>query len=211
MAVGASFCVSGADATGATRKSLARETPTCEPTEITLGGALSWDVSYADFPSDESWQLRYYLRGPDDFDLTFGTHVTAASSGAGFEVRVTAAQVAAACTKPGAYRLIGRVNKSGDEFDGTIVYNRHLLVLADPSEAVNAKSHNRRVLEALQAATAENIGGRTLYKSQSVNGRSAEFLTPEEHSRPLAEYTLLVALEDNPDGVVQHAGTFVNA
>lgn len=189
---------------------MAYETPTCEPTELTLGGAWSWDVTYSDFPSSESWTLKYYLRGPDDADLAWGTHVTSDGS-VGFSVRVTAAQLATLCTVAGAYRLLGRVNKSGSEFDGTIVYNGHLLVLADPATAVNVKSFNRQRLEALQAAVLEEGGGEALYKAISVNGRSVEFLTPEERTREINHYSLLVALEDNPDGVVQHAGMFVGA
>lgn len=177
---------------------MALQTPTCEPTEITLGAALSFDVTYSDFPADESWQLGYYLRGPDDADIAWTTHVTA-GTGAGFEVRVTATQLSDLVATPGAYRLIGRVNKSGDEFDGTIVYNEHILVLANPVTAVNAKSFNRRRLEELQAATIKPGGIREV----AINGRRTVF-EQAEYERLLAQYTLLVAIENNPDGRIEH-------
>lgn len=188
---------------------MARETPEGEPTELVLGSAWSWDVYYADFPSDESWQLRYYLRGPDDFDLTFGTHVTAESGGSGFEVRVTAAQVAAACTVAGPYRLIGRVNKTGDEFDGTIVYDGHVLMKSDPATAVNAKSFNRRRLDALQDAILTAGADGVLYREVSVNGRRV-VIDADAYERELARVTMLVAHEENPDVVVSHVGEFLH-
>ena len=181
---------------------MAQTTPTKEPAELTLGSAWSWDVTYSDFPSDESWQLRYYLRGPDDFDLTFGTHVTAESSGPGFEVRVTAAQIADACETPGKYRLVGRVNKSGDEFDGTLVYNGHLLVLADPSTAVNAKSFNRRMLDLIDAALLAGVSASAEAKRISVNGREIEYRDRAELEGRRTHYAHLVAIEENPEGRV---------
>lgn len=195
-------------ATGKQPGRLTLSVPTCEPTEITLGGALSWNASYPDFRSDESWTLTYYLRGADDADIVPTTHVNADGSG-GFEVRVTAAQLAALCATPGGYRLIGRVNKSGSEFDGTVVYNAHVLVLADPSTVVDAKSFNRQMLEALDAALLEGVADSGEFKAVSVNGRSVTYRDRAEMETARNHYALLVALETNPDGVVQHAGTFV--
>ena len=185
-------------------------TPVGEPTQITLGGALSWDVTYSDFRSDESWQLKYRLRGPDDADLAWSTHVTADGVG-GFEVRVTTAQLATLCTVPGAYRLIGRVNKSGHEFDGTVVYNGHLIVLADPEATVNAKSFNRQMLEAIDEALVAGVSDSTEFKSIAVNGREVQYRDQAELERRRVHYALLVALENDPDGQVVHAGEFVNA
>ena len=184
-------------------------TPIGEPTTLVQGAAWSWDVTYSDFPSDESWQLRYYLRGPDDFDLTFGTHVAADGSG-GYEVRVTAAQSLAG-VDPGAYRLIGRVNKTSHEFDGTIVYNAHLLVLADPTTAVNAESHNRQMLDAIDAALLAGAGDSAEFKSVALNGRTVTYRDRAEMEKARTHYALLVALEENPDAEVYRAGEFVNA
>lgn len=191
--------------------------PTYEPTELTPGAAWSWDPTYSDFPANESWQLNYYLRGLNGalvFTFAWGTHVTA-GSGAGFEVRVTAAQ-SGALKLLGGYRLVGRVTKAADDFDGTIVYNAPVLALANPAASLNTaeivgKSDNRRILEALHAATLEIVGGVAMYKSQAVNGRAAEFWTPGERISQIAHYTLLVALEENPDAEVSHAGEFQRA
>lgn len=189
---------------------MTRITPTCEPTEVTIGSAWSWDVTYSDFPSNSGWTLAYYIRGPVDLTLAAGTEVTADGSG-GFEVRVPRTTSDNLAGYPGAYRLTGRVFKASDEFDGTIVYSGHLLVLADPSEAVGAASFNRQMLDAIDEALLAGISDSGEFKSVSVNGRSVTYRDRAEIEKARAHYALLVALEENPDGVVDHAGVFVNA
>jgi len=176
---------------------VAKQIPTCEPAQLVIGSSWAWDVTYSDFPADESWQLSYSIRGPDDFDLAWGTHV-AAGSGAEFEVRVTAAQSAAGVTTAGAYRLIGRVNKSGDTWDGEVVFNRHLLVLADPATAVGVKSFNRRMLEAIDSALIDGVADSAEAKRITVNDRTIEYRDRGELDGLRAKYAYLVAIEENP-------------
>ena len=183
---------------------MAKTIPTKEPAELTIGSSWAWDVTYPDFPADESWQLNYYLRGPKDITLAWGTHVTA-GDGAEFEVRVTPAQqtTLGLTDQPGKYRLLGRASKSGDTWDGEIVYSAHLLVLPNPTTAVNAKSFNRQRLEELQAATLRPNGIREV----AVNGGRTVY-EPGEYDRELARYTYLVAIEENPNGRVMHEVEF---
>jgi hypothetical protein len=187
---------------------VARATPTKEPAELFIGSAWSWDVAYSDFPADDSWQLSYALRGPDDIDLAWGTEVTAADSGPGFEVRVPKATTDG-ITTPGAYRLIGRVSKSGDEFDGLVVHNEHLLLLADPTTAVNAKSFNRQMLEALETALVAGVSSSAEVLEVVINGRRTTYRERGEIEKAHAHYLLLVAIEDNPRGSLSHATEFV--
>ena len=208
MAVGR-FFVKGQPPPGTEPGSVARTTPTCEPTQAFIGSAWSWDVSYADFPADESWQLTYVLRGPYDLTLAWGTEVTAASSGPGFEIRVPKATTDN-ITAHGAYRLVGRVSKSGDEFDGTVVYNGHLLLLADPTTAVNAKSQARQMLEAIDAALLDGVSDSTEIKSLSVNSRTVTYRDQVELEARRSHYAILVALEDNPGATVTHAIEFAH-
>lgn len=179
---------------------MAYQIPTSEPAEGQAGESWFWDISYPDFPADESWELSYYLRGPVDADFVFGTEVTA--DGAGFEVRVPATTTDDITTS-GAYRLIGRVSKSGEVHT---VYDAHFLVRADPSTAVGAKSYNRTRLEELQAATTPNPGIRVV----EINGRRTEYGV-EDYERQLARYTYLVAIEENPYGSVVHETVFSRA
>src|SRR5687768_10448329 len=118
--------------------------PYGEPKTLRSGDSWFWDVAYGEYPASDGWQLTYQLRGPEDLDVAWTTHVTA--EGAGFEVRipVTSTDLAA-----GSYVLVGRVSLAGEVHT---VYTARLLVLANPVAAVAAKSFNRRMLEAIEAA-----------------------------------------------------------
>lgn len=183
--------------------------PTKEPAEAHIGSPWLWDVTYSDFPADESWELAYSLRGPKDLDFDFGDEVTAESSGPGFEVRIPKATTDDLGDQPGKYRLIGRVSKSGDDWDGTVVYNGHLLVLADPTTAVNAKSWNRRMLEAIRTALEDGISDSASAKRISVNGREIEYRSVEDLTRLESRFAIRVALEENPDIRVVSGAEFV--
>lgn len=188
---------------------MAKQIPTCEPGQLVLGSSWAWDVTYPDFPADESWQLSYKIRGPDDFDLAFGTHVTA-GSGAEFEIRVTPAQQTTAnFDSPGPYRLTGRVNKSGDTWDGEIVYNRHLLVLADPATAVGVKSFNRQMLDKIETALKDGVGSSAEARRISINNRTIEYRDRAELDALRAHYAYLVSIEENPGGYVVQEVEFV--
>lgn len=185
------------------RPDLAKQIPQCEPSELVIGSPWVWDVTYPDFPADESWQLRYEVNGPNTLDLTFGTHVTAAATGPGFEVRVTASQ-SGALTTAGKYRLIGRVNKVGDVWDGTIVYNEHLLLIADPVDWIAEKSFNQQMLEAIEAALVAGVSSSAEAIRISVNGRTIEYRSLAELEGRRAHYLNLVADELNPGATVVH-------
>ena len=179
--------------------------PTCEPTELTIGSSWAWDISYSDHRSDEGWTLAYYLRGPEDLDITAALTFVSADGSGGFEIRVPRATTDDLDGKAGPYRLTGRVFKASDDADGRIVYSGHVLVHADPLTAVNAKSFNRRRLEELQAATVRTNGIREV----AVNGRRTVY-EPGEYERLVAYYGMLVAVEENPDGTVSSAIEFVH-
>lgn len=180
--------------------------PTHEPAEAFVGESWFWDVTYGAFPADESWQLAYYLRGPKDLDFAFGSEVTA-GDGSEFEVRVPATTTDDLAGYPGPYRLIGRVSKSGEVHT---VYNEHLLVLPDPATAVNAKSHARQMLDAIEAALLDFAAGAQQVRT-TVNGRTVEFRSTDDLTALESRYRMLVALEDNPDGSITRLTEFVRA
>lgn len=187
---------------------MSREIPQHEPTSVQIGSPWNWDITYPDFPADENWELSYYLRGADDQDFLFGSVVTA-GTGAEFEVRIPASTTSG-ITTAGSYRLIGRVSKTGHEWDGHVVYNKHVLVLADPADAVNAKSHNRQMLEALRTARLSGASSHEKVKIE-VNGRSVTYRDAEELDSLIGRYELLVALEENPDGRIAQEVEFRRA
>lgn len=183
---------------------MAYQVPTCEPREVTPGDTWAWDVSYPYFPASEGWQLSYAIRGPDDLDVAWSTHISA--NGDVFEVRVPASTTDDVSIA-GAYRMVGRVTLSGEVH---VVYNQPLLVLANPTTAVNAKSFNRRMLEAIQAAAltdAAATGGALV--EVTVDGHTHRFATEVERRTLVANYALLVAIEENPHGSLTHAAEFV--
>ncbi len=186
---------------------MAKQIPQCEPAEGYINSAWSWDIYYGDFPSDDGWSLNYYLSGPSILTLAWATEVTAAASGGGFEVRVPAATTNGIGTA-GGHRLRGRVSKAGDDFDGELVYNKHLLVLPDPVDAVAAKSVNRQRLEALQTAVLAQGTKDIVHRVITVNGRTVEY-SDEQYEKLLAKYMGLVALEENPHGSLTHATEYV--
>jgi len=140
---------------------VAAEVPTCEPTELIAGMTWRWDVSYPDFSAADGYELNYYLRGPEDLDIAWDEHVSAA--GTGFEVRVPSADTDIA---PGNYRLVGVVTLDGEDdpaFEGPVV------VVPNPSAVVDGLSQDETVLAALDAA----IAGRASDDQEEVriNGR----------------------------------------
>lgn len=178
--------------------------PTVEPAQAQAGESWYWDAVYADFPADESWELAYYLRGPVDLDLAFGTEVTA-GTGATFEVRVPATKTDD-LTTAGKYRLIGRVSKAGEVHT---VYDAHFLVLPDPATAVNEQSWNRRMLAAIETALEAGVSSSAGVQRLSINGRTIEYRTTDDLLGMRSRFQYLVALEDNPHGRFVHETEFV--
>jgi hypothetical protein len=182
---------------------LAYTVPTVEPRQIESGSVAYWDASYPAFPASDGWQLTYYVRGPVDTTFAWGTEVSA--DGAGFAVRVPTTKTDD-LTAAGGYRLVGRCTKDGEVHT---VYNEPLLVLANPATAVNAKSFNRRMLEALDAALIANVANTGERQSVSANGRTVVYRDRAAIETARAHYAVLVAIEENPTGEIAHAAVFV--
>jgi hypothetical protein len=182
---------------------VAYEIPSHEPKQAQAGSSWFWDASYPTFPATDGWALAYYLRGPVDKDFTWGTHVTA--DGAGYSVRVPAS-LTDDLTAAGPYQLTGRVSLDGVVH---VVYSAALHVLADPLQSVNAKTFNRRMLEALETAMAAGAATGSEVLSISINGRSITYRDRAEMTSVHAHYRLLVAIEENPLGSLTHAAEFV--
>jgi len=187
---------------------LSNQIPTHEPAEAQIGSSWFWDATYPDFPASDGWVLSYYLRGGSDLTLANATPVgvTITASGDVYEVRVPGS-VTAAVTVAGKYRLIGRVALAGEVH---VVYNAHLLLLLDPSNAVNAKTFNRQMLEAIETAMVAGVANASEIQSVTVNGRTIQYRDRAELNTAHAHYSLLVALEENPDGRLSHAAEFVH-
>ena len=181
---------------------MAYPVPTYTPNEVRIGTSWHWDVSYPGFSASDGWQLRLYFRGPTDLNVAWGTGITA--NGSGFSVRITPA-LAAALTVPGAYRLFATVTLDGEVHE---VESRHVLVLANSTAAVGAKSFARKMLEAIDEALIAGVASSTETKRLTVNGRTVEYRDAAELERRRSHYAMLVAVEENPYGSVVHVGVY---
>lgn len=184
---------------------MAFEVPTCPPAEVRIGTSWYWDVDYVDAPASDSWELNLYFRGATDLTIAWGSGI--AASGDTFQVRITPA-FAATLTVPGSYRMVATVTLGSDVHE---VEDRSILVLPAASTAVNAKSHNRQVLEAVQAALLSGVASNPGTKSVSVNGRSIEYRDSDDLLKLEATYLARVAIEENPDGRIIEEVQFVRA
>lgn len=177
--------------------------PTVEPRQGQAGSSWFWDATYTSFPANESWELSYYLRGVEDADFLWGS-VVSAGTGAVFEVRIPASTTSGLTA--GAHRLIGRVTKSGEVHE---VYNVPFLVLADPATAVNAKSFNRQMLEAIDAALIAGVDQSAGVQRLEINGRTIEYRTTADLQKMRSHHLYLATLEENPGARIDHLTEFV--
>lgn len=137
--------------------------PQTDPTILTAGSSWWWDRYVADYLPADGWSLHYALRGAGSLDIEANANL----SGTGYEVRVSAAETSA--LPAGTYRMLGYVEKDGDQFDvvsGSVVIRANLREI-DGSEG---RSHYEIVLELIRA----RIAGRLPADRESfqINGQS---------------------------------------
>jgi hypothetical protein len=184
---------------------LSYQIPTVEPTQAVIGTSWYWDATYADFPASDGWTLTYHLRGATDADFITGTDsVTITANGSAFEVRIPATKTAGLTA--GKYRLTGRVSLAGEIH---VVYSAHLLALTDPTNALDAASFNRQMLDALETAMVAGVASGSELQTVTINGRTISYRDRAELNAAHAHYSLLVAIEENPHGSLSHAAEFV--
>jgi len=184
---------------------LAPTIPITEPLQFIAGDSWQWDKTLPDFPASDGWELSYKFRGETDYDADWGDDVTSPAGEEGFEVRIPPADTIGIL--PGPYTLWGEVTDGTDDYTPI---EWKVNILPDPKTAVNAKSFNQTVLDAIRAT----ISGGALtdnQKSVTIHGRSIESFEIEDLENLKAEYTILVALDKNPRARLSTAGRFTNA
>ena len=82
--------------------------PETEPTEIIAGDTLRWNKALADYPADDSWVLKYSLRGPSVIDIT--ATASGATHAVSVAVTVTANYIA------GDYTWVAKVTKATEAY-----------------------------------------------------------------------------------------------
>lgn len=176
--------------------------PKTEPTNPVAGDSWKWDKTLSDYPASDGWQLTYYVYGPENITIAWGTEVTA--SGDTFEVRVPATKTDD-LTSFGAYELVGRVT------DGTDTYtlpSKTINVLANPATAVAGKSVARQMVEAHEAALLANPKMTGVVRV-TVNGRTIEYGDAGDFDRALARWRLKLEYERGASPYISHVGEMV--
>jgi hypothetical protein len=164
-------------------------TPPCrEPAVVSAGESWQWDRRVDDFPPSGGWTLAYHFVGPAAFTLD----ATTSDDGDYFEIRAAAATTAARAA--GNYRVVGRVTDGTDTFE---VFSGRIEVRPDAAEQGATLSHNRRMLNQIEAALEAMVPTSGMVTEITINGRTKKYGFAD--LRALAgTYRYRVWREENP-------------
>lgn len=108
------------------------------------GDTIRWSRSLSDYPANEGWDLKFTLLGQG------GAHNgTASADGDAHQITVAASE--SATWAPGNYLLTEYVTKGAERFTIASRSVRVLPDLASATDAVDTRSHARKVLDAIEA------------------------------------------------------------
>lgn len=119
-----------------------------EPQAITAGDSVTWARSLDGFPSGQNWALTYYLQMNGKPLVT--VPATADPAGDGFLVNIPAATSAA--WPAGQYAWKAVLSGTGpNEGQRITTDSAELVVLPDPTQTYDSRSHWRKCYEAITA------------------------------------------------------------
>jgi hypothetical protein len=149
-----------------------------EPTEIIAGDTLAWTKDLSDYSAADGWQLSYRLRGNTNYDIVWGTHVTA--SGTSFAVSVPA--LTTHSWAAGDYWLFGFVTKGSERYQ---IIKVQVTVQPDSqtaSQSFDGRSHAKKALEAIEATLEGNASREESMYEIDIAGkrRQLQFCTKED-------------------------------
>lgn len=159
-------------------------TPTTEPGSIVAGDTAKWLRSLDEYPASQSWVLSYTL-------VSAAQRYTFTATASGDDHLVNVAATTTQSWAAGTYSWVARVSKAGEVFtvgSGTIA------VRPSFGAAVDARSHARKVLEAIEAV----LEGRATSEvaQYEIAGRSLRYIEPAELLKLRDRYRAEVARED---------------
>ena len=174
--------------------------PTTEPTAPRAGDTWQWTKSLADYPAT-TWTLSYTA-----WNASTAFSITASASGTDHSVSVSS--VVTAAYTAGRYEWVARVT------DGTSTYTVGAgtwSVLAAVGEAMDTRSHSRKMLDAIQSmiegrATAGDLDViRTTYGDRTVQWDLPTLLKMRQ------QYSAAVASEESAAALARgdHDGRFL--
>lgn len=171
--------------------------PTREPAELVAGDTWSWTRSLSDYPAG-TWTLTYYLRGQ-------AGEISFSASASGTDHLVSVAKATTAGYKAGFYQWEAAVT---DGTTRTTVARGTLTVKPDPANTgagLDARSHARKVLEAIEAV----IEGRATKDQQeySIGGRMLKRTALADLQKLRANYRAEVFAETQGEAAAKGLGT----
>jgi hypothetical protein len=168
--------------------------PTTEPTSFYAGDLVQWTKALSDYPAS-TWTLTYYLRGATGASIT----ATAASNGVDFSVSIAAATTLT--YSPGAYDLFGVVTSGLSTYT---IYKGGVTITPAASSlntTYDARSFNKRVLDALEASVAGQFTAE--FQTISIGGKHLSRYSMAERLELHARFKALVESENIAAGLIK--------
>ncbi|HRS29196.1 MAG TPA: hypothetical protein P5255_13125 [Phycisphaerae bacterium] len=146
----------------------AHMTATIEPTHVTAGDTLAWNKSFADYPANAGWTLKYRL-----INAAAKIDITSSASGADHAVNVAAATSAAWAA--GKYSWQSWVEKGSERYTqavGEITINRNL---AAEAAGYDTRTDAKKILDQLMTAYMASTASKAFVGEYSIGDRRMVF------------------------------------
>lgn len=160
-------------------------TPTTEPTEVTAGDFVTWQISLPDYPASAGWVLSYAF-------VKTGTQITVTASASGDDHLVAVAAATSAGWTAGTYQWQARVTKTTEVYTvrkGSLTIQPNF---AAASSGYDGRSHARKVLDALNAWIENHDPAVQDYQ---IAGRSMRYIPMGDLLKLRSDYERRVAAE----------------
>lgn len=172
------------------------EIPSQEPQSIVQGDTVKWRISRDDYPATDGWVLSYALVKDGELKT-----VTASADGADHLVEITAAT--SATFTAGLFHWQAYVTKASERYtlaEGQLTVQPNF---ATKASGYDARSHYRKVLEALEAAFEGRASKTQLSTSVQTGGNGSRQISSMSHGELIAaieKYRGLVRREERLPG-----------
>lgn len=167
------------------------EISTAIPTSFVRGDTVAWRVELADYPADDGWVLSYVL-------VKDGEHETVTASADGSAHLVEIAAATSALYAAGLYAWQAYVTKAAVRYTLGSGQLEVCINFADQTSGYDARTTNRKILEALEA-TLERRASK-IQSSHSIDtpdgGRQISMLSHAELIAAIDRYRSLVRQEE---------------
>jgi hypothetical protein len=166
--------------------------------KFTQGDALEWKESEASYKASAGWTMYYQLSGPQQINI--------ASTADGDDHKFSIPSTTTKTWASGVY-LYQRYAKKADEVHtlerGTLEILLDLTSL-DTGSTYDARSHARRMVEALEEVMQGRISKQT--ESITINGRSILYLSPAELRKEWLHWKAILRQEEEQARIAEGLG-----